>query len=189
MENNTQETMRNTYITPVTDPEIPTKVAEKIEKEDEYDLVSSLLAAAEYQQEENLIEAVEIKRKGKLYFTVHLHPLSDEEHSFAMKKASKYYENPQGKKLPKVRGEIDAPLFNSWMIYLATTDEDKEKIWGNPAVMKKLGCLKPVETIGSLVTMGEKGDLLRTVFRLSKMTDDDDEEEISDEEYAKNSSR
>ena len=103
-----------------------------------------------------------------------------------MKKASKYYENPQGKKLPKVRGEIDAPLFNSWMIYLATTDEDKEKIWGNPAVMKKLGCLKPVETIGSLVTMG---DLLRTVFRLSKMTDDDDEEEISDEEYAKNSSR
>ena len=78
MENNTQETMRNTYITPVTDPEIPTKVAEKIEKEDEYDLVSSLLAAAEYQQEENRIEAVEIKRKGKLYFTVHMHPLTDE---------------------------------------------------------------------------------------------------------------
>ncbi len=189
MENNTQETMRSAYITPVDDREIPAKAAERIEKEDEYDLVRSLLEAAEYQQEENLIEAVEIKRKGKLYFTVHLHPLSDEDYSFAIKKASKYYENPQGKKLPKVRGELNSPLFHSWMIYLATTEEDREKIWGNPAVMKKLGCLKPVETIGSLVTMGEKGDLLSTVYRISRLTDDEDEEEISSEEYVKNSSR
>lgn len=84
---------------------------------------------------------------------------------------------------------MNSPLFNSWMIYLATTEEDREKIWGNPTVMKKLGCLKPVETISSLVTMGEKGDLLSTVYRLSKMTDDEGEEEISDEEYIKNSSR
>ena len=105
MENNTQETMRSTYITPVTDPEIPAKVAEKIEKEDEYDLVSSLLAAAEYQQAPEMVKEVEIRRKGKLYFTVHVHPVSEEDISFARKKASKYYENPQGKKLPKVRGD------------------------------------------------------------------------------------
>ena len=49
--------------------------------------------------------------------------------------------------------------------------------------------LKPVETIGSLVTMGEKGDLLSTVYRISRLTDDEDEEEISSEEYVKNSSR
>ena len=117
MENNTQETMRSTYITPVTDPEIPAKVAEKIEKEDEYDLVSSLLAAAEYQQAPEMVKEVEIRRKGKLYFTVHVHPVSEEDISFARKKASKYYENPQGKKLPKVRGEVDSSMFNSWVIY------------------------------------------------------------------------
>lgn len=187
MENNTQETMRSTYITPVTDPEIPAKVAEKIEKEDEYDLVSSLLAAAEYQQAPEMVKEVEIRRKGKLYFTVHVHPVSEEDISFASKKASKYYENPQGKKLPRIRGEIDTNLFNSWLIYLGTIEEDQEKIWGNAAVMKKLGHLKPVETINSLLMAGEKNQLVDMILNMSNV--EDDEEEISDEEYIKNSSR
>lgn len=187
MENNTQEAMRSTYITPVTDPEIPAKVAEKIEKEDEYDLVSSLLAAAEYQQAPEMVKEVEIRRKGKLYFTVHVHPVSEEDISFASKKASKYYENPQGKKLPRIRGEIDTNLFNSWLIYLGTIEEDQEKIWGNAAVMKKLGHLKPVETINSLLMAGEKNQLVDMILNMSNV--EDDEEEISDEEYIKNSSR
>ncbi|NBH61543.1 hypothetical protein D1155_07765 [Anaerotruncus sp. 80] len=186
MENNTQETMRSTYITPVTDPDIPAKVAEKIEKEDEYDLVSSLLAAAEYQQAPEMVKEVEIRRKGKLYFTVHVHPVSEEDISFARKKASKYYENPQGKKLPRVRGELDSNLFNSWIIYLATTEADREKIWGNAAMMKKLGHLKPVESINSLLIAGEKSQLIDLIFDISRMTDDEDEEEIGSENYAKN---
>ncbi len=186
MENNTQETMRSTYITPVTNPDIPAKVAEKIEKEDEYDLVSSLLAAAEYQQAPEMVKEVEIRRKGKLYFTVHVHPVSEEDISFARKKASKYYENPQGKKLPRVRGELDSNLFNSWIIYLATTEADREKIWGNAAMMKKLGHLKPVESINSLLIAGEKSQLIDLIFDISRMTDDEDEEEIGSENYAKN---
>ncbi|NCE99987.1 hypothetical protein [Emergencia sp. 1XD21-10] len=186
MENNTQETMRSTYITPVTDPDIPAKVAEKIEKEDEYDLVSSLLAAAEYQQAPEMVKEVEIRRKGKLYFTVHVHPVSEEDISFARKKASKYYENPQGKKLPRVRGELDSNLFNSWIIYLATTEADRDKIWGNAAMMKKLGHLKPVESINSLLIAGEKSQLIDLIFDISRMTDDEDEEEIGSENYAKN---
>ena len=186
MENNTQETMRSTYITPVTNPDIPAKVAEKIEKEDEYDLVSSLLAAAEYQQAPEMVKEVEIRRKGKLYFTVHVHPVSVEDISFARKKASKYYENPQGKKLPRVRGELDSNLFNSWIIYLATTEADREKIWGNAAMMKKLGHLKPVESINSLLIAGEKSQLIDLIFDISRMTDDEDEEEIGSENYAKN---
>ena len=187
MENNTQETMRSTYITPVTDPEIPAKVAEKIEKEDEYDLVSSLLAAAEYQQAPEMVKEVEIRRKGKLYFTVHVHPVSEEDISFASKKASKYYENPQGKKLPRIRGEMDTNLFNSWLIYLGTVEDDREKIWGNPTVMKKLGHLKPVESINSLLMAGEKNELVDLIINISNVTDDG--EEVSEEEYAKNSSR
>ena len=189
MENNTQETMRSTYITPVTDPEIPAKVAEKIEKEDEYDLVSSLLAAAEYQQAPEMVKEVEIRRKGKLYFTVHLHPVSEDDIAFARKKASKYYENPQGKKLPKVRGEMDSSMFNSWVIYLGTKENDREKIWGNSAVMKKLGHLKPVECVNSLLVAGEKTQLVNLIYSISGMFGPIDEEEVSDEEYIKNSSR
>ena len=101
------------------------------------------------------------------------------------KKASKYYENPQGKKLPRVRGELDSNLFNSWIIYLATAEEDREKIWGNSAIMKKFNLLKPVESINYLLIAGEKSQLIDLIFDISKLSDDEDEEEAEAEDYAK----
>ena len=138
-------------------------------------------------KDREMVKEVEIRRKGKLYFTVHVHPVSEEDISFASKKASKYYENPQGKKLPRIRGEMDTNLFNSWLIYLGTVEDDREKIWGNPTVMKKLGHLKPVESINSLLMAGEKNELVDLIINISNVTDDG--EEVSEEEYAKNSSR
>lgn len=179
-----EEVTRTEYITPVTNPDIPGKVAMQMEKEDEYDLVTSLLAAAEYQQTPEMIQEVEIRRKGRLYFSVHIHPVSEEDISLARKKASKLYDNPQGKKLPKIRGELDSNLFNSWIIYLATTDEDRDRIWGNAAVMKKYSLTRPAESINYLLIAGEKAQLIDLIFDASRMTDDD--EESSEEELAKN---
>lgn len=186
LEEGAEDVSRAQFITPITSPEIPEKVAAKIEREDEYDLVASLLAAAEYQHTPDMVKEVEIRRKGRLYFTVHVHPVSEDDISFARKKSSKLYENPQGKKLPKIRGELDSNLFNSWIIYLATREEDREKIWGNAAVMKKFNLLKPVETINSLLIAGEKSQLIDLIFDISKMTDEEDQE-IEAEDYAKNS--
>lgn len=186
MENNTNEVTRAEFIAPVNEPNMPAKVAAKIEKEDEYDLVSSLLAAAEYQQTPDMTKEVEIRRNGRLYFTVHVHPVSEDDISLARKKASKYYENPQGKKLPRVRGELDSNLFNSWIIYLATAEEDREKIWGNSAIMKKFNLLKPVESINYLLIAGEKSQLIDLIFDISKLSDEEDDEEAEAEDYAKN---
>lgn len=185
LEEDVEDVSRAQFITPITNPDIPDKVAAKIEKEDEYDLVSSLLAAAEYQQTPDMIKEVEIRRKGRLYFTVHVHPVSEDDISFARKKSSKLYENPQGKKLPKIRGELDSNLFNSWIIYLATTEEDRGKIWGNGVVMQKFNLLKPVETINSLLIAGEKSQLIDLIFDISKMTDEEDQDSEA-EDYAKN---
>lgn len=186
MEYNKNDVTRAEFITPVNEPDLPAKVAAKIEREDEYDLVSSLLAAAEYQQTPDMTKEVEIRRKGRLYFTVHVHPVSEDDFSLARKKASKYYENPQGKKLPRVRGELDSNLFNSWIIYLATTEEDRDKIWGNAAIMKKFNLLKPVEAINCLLIAGEKSQLIELIFGISKLSDDEDEEETEALDYAKN---
>ena len=86
MENNTNEVTRAEFITPLNEPDMPAKVAAKIEKEDEYDLVSSLLAAAEYQQTPDMTKEVEIRRNGRLYFTVHVHPVSEDDISLARKR-------------------------------------------------------------------------------------------------------
>ena len=82
--------------------------------------------------------------------------------------------------------ELDSNLFNSWIIYLATAEEDREKIRGNSAIMKKFNLLKPVESINYLLIAGEISQLIDLIFDISKLSDDEDEEEAEAEDYAKN---
>lgn len=157
-------------------------------KETEYDLVKSLLEAANYKESEDNITAVDIKRNGEYKFTVHIRPLSDEDVRFARKKATIYMPNPQGKKLPPIEKDFDNSAFNSWLIYLATTEEDKQKIWGNPALMKARGLTLPVEGVNALLTFGEKRKLSDLVIDQSGQDDEEDNvsQSVSQEEYAKN---
>lgn len=164
-------------------------------KEAEYDLVSALLTAAEYKTSKDNITEADIVRDGKYLFTVHLHPISEKDARFARKKATTYIPNPNGKKLPPIEKERDEAVFNAWLIYIATTEEDQEKIWGNPAIMQKYGLKLPVDSIDVLLKYGEKQQLADTVGKISGFDDDDDDgenddseksEKMDEEEYAKN---
>lgn len=151
-------------------------------KEAEYDLVSALLEAADFKAADDNITEAEIKRNGKHLFSVHMHPISEPDARFARKKAVITMPNPNGKKLPPIEKELDSSVFNSWLIYLATTEEDQEKIWGNPAVMNKFNLRFPVESIDVLLTLGEKRRLADLVTKISGM-DDEDDEEMSAEDF------
>lgn len=153
-------------------------------KDAEYDLVKALLESADYKEADDNITEAEIKRAGKYLFSVHLHPISDPDARIARKKATSYMPNPNNKKLPPVEKDFDTAKFNSWLIYLATTEEDKQKIWGNPAIMQKYGLTQPVESVDVLLTLGEKHRLADLVTDISGMNDD--EETMDEEEYAKN---
>lgn len=162
-------------------------------KEAEYDLVASLLEAAEFKTSDDNITEAEIKRNGKFLFSVKLHPLGDNDLRFARKKASTYMPNPNNKKLPPILKEQNEVLLKSWLIYLATTEEDQTKVWGNPAIMTKHGLSQPVESIDILLTAGEKEKLSELVGKISGLVDDDDltgdgenEETMDEEDYAKN---
>lgn len=155
-------------------------------KEAEYDLVTSLLEAAEFKTAADNITEVEIKRSGKYLFSVHIHPISDPDTRFARKKATTFMPNPTNKKLAPVEKDFNNSKFTSWLIYLATTEEDQQKIWGNPAIMQKKGLMEPWESIDVLLSVGEKRAMLDEVFKISGLDDEDDEEYMDDEEYAKN---
>ena len=152
-------------------------------KEAEYDLVSALLEAADFKTDDNNITEVEIKRAGKYLFTVHIHPISDPDARFARKKATVYMPNPNGKKLPPIEKEFNNSKFGSWLIYLATTEDDQNKIWSNPQVMGKKGLMEPWETVDALLTLGEKRKLLDLVTSISGMDDDEDGENMNEEEF------
>ncbi len=145
--------------------------------EAEYDLVKSLLEAADYRDSADSITPIDIHRSGKFLFTVHIHPLGDDEVKQARKRATKYGKNPKGAKYPQIEKDFDASLFNSWLIYLATTPEDQEKIWGNSAVKSKRELLQNVETVDVLLTSGEKAALVDKVSEISGFNEDFDPEE------------
>lgn len=153
-------------------------------KDAEYDLVKSLLEASEFKTAEDAVTEVEIKRAGKYLFTVHIHPISEPDARMARKKATVYMPNPNGKKLPPIEKDLDTAKFNSWLIYLATTEEDQQRIWNNGAIMQKFGLAQPWESIDCLLTLGEKRKLADLVTDISGLDDDEDEADL--EEYAKN---
>lgn len=152
-------------------------------KEAEYDLVKALLEASEFKTAEDNITEVEIKRNGKFLFKVHIHPISEPDARFARKKATIYMPNPNGKKLPPIEKDFDSAKFSSWLIYLATTEEDQEKLWNNPAIKNKFGLMEPWESIDCLLTLGEKRKLADLVTDISGMDDDEDEESIDEETF------
>lgn len=175
----------NPLAQPVGLEDVPARTAGKVMKEQEYDLVASLLEAADFQNDEDLMKEVEMRRNGKLLFVVHVHPLSDEDVNLARKKATAMYPNPAGRKFPKVSGEFSSKTFNSWLIYLATTPEDQQRIWNNSAVKKKYGLAHPTEVIDKLLMAGEKIDLANLISDISKLNDDE-EVDAEPEDYAKN---
>lgn len=147
----------------------------------EYDLVASLLEAADFR---NDLTTVEIRRNGKFLFEVNIHPVGDEEVKAIRKKATTMMPNPQNRKLPKIEKEFNSGMFNSLLIYTASTDEDRKNIWGNETIMKKYNLVEPYESIDKLLTVGEKAALSDKVIEISGM--DIEDEEVTEEEYVKN---
>lgn len=147
-------------------------------KEAEYDLVTSLLSAAEFRtSDDNIVEA-EIVRRGKYLFSVNVHPIGDEDTRFARKKSTTYMPNPENKKLPPVEKEFNFAKYKSWLIYIATTEEDQGKIWGNSKLMSTYNVKEPWESVDVLLTGGEKNRLFNLIVKISGF----DDEEFGDEE-------
>ena len=143
-------------------------------KDAELDLVSALLEAASYREaDDNIVEA-EIKRKGKVLFCVNVHPIGETETRLARKRATTMMPHPDNKKLPQIEKEFNNAKFKSWVIYLATTEEDQAKIWGNTTVMGKFQLHEPWESIDVLLTVGEKNKLFELVTKISGLDDDED---------------
>lgn len=147
----------------------------------EFDITRALLEAAEFKTADDNITIVDIKRAGKLLFPVRVHPISDVDIKTARKKATKYGPNPQGKKFPPIEKDFDNVLFKSWLVYLATVEEDQEKVWGNATVMKKFGIIDRAEMVDLVLTAGEKAKLVDVVTDISGF--DDEEEAVTEEDF------
>lgn len=154
----------------------------------EEDLIAGLLAAADFETDEDTMKVVRIERAGKLFFEFKVHPLGEKEMQKIRKQSTKFYKNPAGKHLPAIEGDIRMDEFRSRKIYAATTDEDKAKLWDNPKVKSGLNAkgkdiIEAWEIIDAVLMGGEKYTISEIIDDISGYNND---EKLELEEYAKN---
>lgn len=146
------------------------------------DLLLNLLEAADYKTDDR--KKIVIERNGKFLFSFFIRPLSEDELLTIRKKATTYMKNPAGKNLPPVEKEVNFPLLRSWKVVMATVEEDRKKIWGNPGVKEKFNLIQDVETVDILLKGGEKDAVCDKIDEISGYGEG--ENGVTLEEYAKN---
>lgn len=154
----------------------------------EEDMIAGLLAAADYETDEDSMKKIRIERKGRLFFEFTVHPLSEKEMMKIRRQSTDRYTNPAGKHLPKIEGDLKMDQFRSRKIYAATCDADKAKLWDNPKVKNGLKAkgkdiIENWEIIDAVLMGGEKYSVSEIIDDISGYNDD---EQLELEEYAKN---
>lgn len=146
--------------------------AQEVIDRTEEDLINTLLAAADYKDDESVQKKVEIRRNGKVLFSFHIRPLGEPELQRIRKLSTPMYPNPDGKRLPKIEGEIRYGEFKSRKIYEATVEADREKMWDNPSLKRGLAAkgidiMENWEIIDAVLMAGEKNVLNDAIDDLS----------------------
>ena len=143
------------------------------------------MSAADFRTDDEMQTEIQIKRKGKLFFSFKIRPLSEEELLNARRKSVVKMANPNNPKLPPIEKEVKIEEFTAWKIYLATVD--RENVWENPAVMnglerKGFSVLQGIDVINTVLRAGEKDAIDDQIDKLSGFYDS----EVTVEDYAKN---
>ncbi|MDE6518460.1 MAG: hypothetical protein K2L18_11560 [Acetatifactor sp.] len=144
----------------------------------EEDFIQGLIDAAEFVSEET--QRIEIIRDGRLFFAFNIRPLSSQEYEKCKKRHTKYVRNKQlGMKLPE---DTDKIKYQSAIIYEATVEEYKKKLWDNHKVWDALNAKKDrimngLDVIEYSLKAGEKDKILEAIDKLSGY--DDNLEEVA----------
>ena len=131
----------------------------------EQDIVSALLEASALRPiESKTYPEVIIKRGDKVLFTFKIHGLDDDEWA----KCRRQNTRNRGKRTE----ELDDARFASQVVYEATVDEDKERLWKNKAAWKKFNVVNGVDLVSAVLTYAERTKISERVMGLAGFDDD-----------------
>lgn len=131
----------------------------EVTEENEMDLITGLLKAAEYKTE--VSQTLNIQRNGQKLFKFDVRPLSFDEITDCRKRATTYMPNPAGATLPLIEKSVSNADYMAWQIYTATVpDSDGTKFWDDPALKEGLNkaghmVMTQSEIIKEILTAGE----------------------------------
>lgn len=138
----------------------------------EEDFLQGLIDAAGYAAEEK--QRIEIAREGRLLFAFSIRPLSESEYNSCKKKHTKFVRNRSlGVKMPE---DTDNVKYRADLIYRATIEEDKKKLWDNKKVWealrnKGMQIVSALDVIEYSLKAGEKDQIVDCIDKLSGYND------------------
>lgn len=153
-------------------------------EQDEKSLISALLEAADYKSasEENT-KTIQVKKNGKVLFTFRIRGLSQSEIDAAAKKATKQIPNPAGPKYPAISGERNRSAYYNNLVFIATVEEDRKKIWENAEFNRKFNILDAADSVNEILKGGIKSKVVDEILKLSGF---DGEDVVDEDDYIKN---
>ena len=140
---------------------------------DENAMLRGLIEAGKEKDDESTYRKIQIKRAGVLKFMFRIRPVSEEESIKCHDHASKF--GPRKRGQPQRDIETNQSLFRSWLIYTATVDEDRKKLWDNKKAQEALNVLQGVEMIDAVLLSGEKDRIIDVINEISGYGDDMEE--------------
>lgn len=134
---------------------------EYLERED--DLLRGLLEAAERDRETITIE---IARKGRVYFRFRIRPLTETEYEECRRKATRWQRDARFGAMRVPEG-LDLARYRAMLIYAATVEEDRARLWDNRAAWERLNVLNAYDLIDRVLLAGEKDAVVAKIDEIS----------------------
>lgn len=131
----------------------------------EDDILGGLLAAAGYKTDEEETVPIEIKRNGAVVLKFRIRPMGEDEYLQCKKQNTIYKRNRQMG--TKIAESVDAARYRAQLIYEATVDEDREKIWDNRKAWDALAVLNGIDLVEVTLKSGEKDMILTKLDEIS----------------------
>ncbi|MCL2087670.1 MAG: hypothetical protein FWH05_08785 [Oscillospiraceae bacterium] len=153
--------MKNTTLSLIDDYDEQSEMTTEEVLMNEADILEGLLKAAGGFDDADNYQKIQIKRKGKLMFEFRVRPVTEEESIVCMRRST-----PSAKGR-KIKPETNWAKYRSYLIYTATVDEDRAKVWDNKAAHEKLGILQGVDMVDKVLFAGEKSRVIEIIDEIS----------------------
>ena len=129
----------------------------------EDDILGGLMAAASYKTDMDEVATIQIVRHKAVVLEFRIRPLSEDEYAKIRKRNTNYKKN-------KANGLRIAESVNSELIYVATIEEDRAKIWDRADAWDKCNVVNGIGLVDVVLKAGEKDAILEKLDEISGFT-------------------
>jgi len=127
----------------------------------ETDILQGILDLAKNKDLPENYRKIQIKRNGQLKLEFRVRPLGEDENRLCWKQATPRVKNKGAEP------ETNVVKYRSLLIYSATINEDRAKIWDNQKAKDALGIFESWEMIDNIILPGEKSRIIEIIDEIS----------------------